>query len=511
MYTHVLFVAEAQNNSSLWQQICDQINASGILNIVGAVAILVIGWIIAALAKKGIKALVARLDFRKWFGNYIPEENIGASDVAGKIAGGITFWGVFLVTILACFSALNLEEAATPIQELLQKALGYVPNLVAGLLLCVVAWIVASVMKFFAIKAVTILKLNEKVEKFNEGKEGEPTKLENPVANTVSVITWLFFLPSILHALEISGITEPLENLFLKALEFVPNLAACAAIVVAGLFFAEFLRRITLSLLTNVKVDSFGEKVGLSGFLGVKSIAKPISIIVYTLIALPVVTAALSALQLDVLADSTTSLLSRILNATGNIFGAALTLFIAYLLGSLACRLTTDLLASLGFNKLFSYLGLAKKPEAGAAESDKPAIFVGKLILVTVMLFGVVSACQLLGFDYLAQLVYSFIPFAGRILLGAIIFLLGISLANFVSGIVEGQNWENKLLKTVIHCIILFFSGALALHSTGIASPIIVNGFVLILGAFAVAFAIAFGWGGKDFAAKKLEEWFSKK
>ena len=47
----------------------------------------------------------------------------------------------------------------------------------------------------------------------------------------------------------------------------------------------------------------------------------------------------------------------------------------------------------------------------------------------------------------------------------------------------------------------------MALRQMGLANEIINMAFGLILGAFAVAAAIAFGIGGKEIAAKKLNQW----
>ena len=54
---------------------------------------------------------------------------------------------------------------------------------------------------------------------------------------------------------------------------------------------------------------------------------------------------------------------------------------------------------------------------------------------------------------------------------------------------------------------ILFFAGAVALHTADIGGPIVQTAFTLILGSLAVAAALAFGLGGRDLAAKKLREW----
>jgi hypothetical protein len=51
------------------------------------------------------------------------------------------------------------------------------------------------------------------------------------------------------------------------------------------------------------------------------------------------------------------------------------------------------------------------------------------------------------------------------------------------------------------------FAGTLALRQTQIAEDIVNMAFTLILGAIAVATALAFGLGARDLAARELERW----
>jgi hypothetical protein len=55
---------------------------------------------------------------------------------------------------------------------------------------------------------------------------------------------------------------------------------------------------------------------------------------------------------------------------------------------------------------------------------------------------------------------------------------------------------------------IIILAGSIAIRHMGLANEIINLAFGLILGATALAVAIAFGLGGRDMAARKLEQWF---
>ena len=131
---------------------------------------------------------------------------------------------------------------------------------------------------------------------------------------------------------------------------------------------------------------------------------------------------------------------------------------------------------------------------------------VGHLVVVAVMLFAAVEALRLLAFEQLAVLVSSFVVFFFNVLLGIVIFGLGVYLANLAARAIRSSG-QSGLLVTVARVAILVLAAAMALRQMNVAEDIINMAFGLVLGAAAVASAIAFGMGGRDLARQELERW----
>jgi len=124
------------------------------------------------------------------------------------------------------------------------------------------------------------------------------------------------------------------------------------------------------------------------------------------------------------------------------------------------------------------------------------------------MLFATIEAARLLGFDLLADLVSQFIVFAGKVLLGVVIFGVGLFLAGLASKTIQASSARQaRFLSLAAQVAILTLAGAMALRQMGLAGDIINMAFGLLLGAVAVAAALAFGIGGRDIAARELEGW----
>jgi hypothetical protein len=157
-----------------------------------------------------------------------------------------------------------------------------------------------------------------------------------------------------------------------------------------------------------------------------------------------------------------------------------------------------------------SWLGLGKAPAEGEVVEGKrtPSEVVGTLVLIGIMIFAIFEASSLLGFVLLSNLLSNFAVFVGHIALGLIILGIGLFLANLVVKAIHASGTaQASLLAVVARVAIIGLIGAIALRQMGIANEIISIAFGLMLGSMAIAAAIAFGIGGRDIAARKLEEW----
>jgi hypothetical protein len=145
---------------------------------------------------------------------------------------------------------------------------------------------------------------------------------------------------------------------------------------------------------------------------------------------------------------------------------------------------------------------------AGAMRGTRPSDIVGWVVLVAILLFAVLQASQMLGFAALTALISQFIVSAWNILFGLIIFGIGLWLSTAAYRMIRNTGANNaNILATAARVAILVFAAALALRQMGIAESIVNLAFGLMLGAVAVAAAIAFGIGGRDIAGQMLERW----
>lgn len=478
----------------IWQMIVD----SRLLSIAGAILLLLIGWLAASILSRKVSRLIRTLSPKAVM---LPDGTPAPMDQADTLAGKVIYVIVMLFTVLGCFSILRLEAAATPLQEFVGVIAQYVPNIAGAVILAIAAWIIAGIVRVITKAAVLKSRLHERLAAQTGSKDPEATA--EYTAKTMYYTVFLFFFPAILNALKIYGITAPLQSMFEKVITYIPNLAAAAAIMLVGLWIAGIIRRAVAGLVVISQIDAFGEKIGVSKLFGNGGIAAMAGVISYVLVAIPVVISSLTALKIDALSNSVTGFFNKLLNATGDVIGAALLIFAAVLAGSFVAALVTQFVSALGFDRLMNTV-LRKNDENSIA----PSAVVGKLTFIAIILLAVLSACEIMGFSQLAQLIRTFAAFGGNILLSITVLFIGIWLANVAADALTGKC--SGLMISAVRIGVIIFTAAIAIGNLNIGDSIVQIAFTLILGAVCVAAAIAFGVGGREAAAKLLNEWAEK-
>ena len=149
----------------------------------------------------------------------------------------------------------------------------------------------------------------------------------------------------------------------------------------------------------------------------------------------------------------------------------------------------------------------------GESEEGKqtPSEIVGHLVLVALMLFATIESLRMLHFDALAALITEFMVFAGHVALGLVIFGIGLFLGNIAARTIEAsRSVQAPILALAARVAILVLAGAMALRQMGLANEIITLAFGLLLGAIAVALALAFGLGCREMAADAMMAWVNQ-
>ncbi len=516
-----------------------------------ALAILIIGWIVACVIAWVVAKVIRRTPLNGILAKYLP----GDSPDAAKPLAKIVYYIVMLFVLIGFFQALQLDMITRPLNSFLDQVFVYAPRFLAAGILSVVAWVVARVVKTISFKALTAANIDSKLASLSkvdntdwdqayqtlleknaqvseavadgrltkqkviaELKERRAAKepvvadddsmsLSKTISESGYWLVFLLFLPAILGALKIPGILEPIQGMMAQAMEYIPNIVGAGVIFAIGWFVAKIVRQIVTNLLSAAGADRLTEKAGLN--LGSTKLSGLLGTIAHAFVLLPVLVAALEALKIDAVTDPASMMLKKITGAVPGIFGGAVVIGIAVFVGKIVSTVVTDVLKGSGADQLPAKLGIAAFENTDdASEAKSFSGLIGKLVLVATVLFAALQALPMMGLSALGNQMEEFVGLAGNVVLAVVVFGLGLYLGNLAAGAIRGLGIKNSaVLANVARWSIVVLAGTMALSRSGLAPASVVNlAFGLILGAIALAGAIAFGWGGRDAAKRFLEE-----
>lgn len=477
--------------------------SGGLLNFLAALGFLILFWILALVAAAVTRWLFGRTQIDERIATAIGGDEGESQIKLDRWVSAIVFWIIMLFGIVAFFNKLNLQNVSAPLQIILDQAAAFVPSLLGALALLAVAWLIASILRFVMTQLGTRLKLDERLTK-QADLDDQDVSITKSLGTAAYWLVFLFFLPAVLSQLQLQGLVEPVQNMVGSILEAIPSAFSAALILIVGWFIARIVRQIVENLLKAAGLDGIGERVGLVGQQALSSI---VGTIVYALIMITTLIAALGELNIEALSGPATAMLENVLAGVPAVFGAVLILSLAYLVAKLVANLLTSVLTGVGFNRVPEILGFNVEQAEGQRTLSEVA---GFLLIIAVMLFAATEAANLLGLELIAASILGLTQFFGDVLLALVIFGLGIYLANLARSIVLGAGGQNSsFVANIARLVILVFAAAMALRQTGIADEIVNLAFGILLGALGVAAALAFGLGAKDVAGREVENWLA--
>ena len=524
-------LAQAQPANPLVQTqrgINNFIQNSNLENLLWAVGILLVGLIVSAVVSSVVGGLLKKTTIDNRLAAWITgrPEAAGSPQVEKWISTAV-FWIIFVFFLIAFFDRLNLTAVSQPLNTFLNQITGFLPKLAAALIWLGIAWVLATVAKMAISRVMRTFSVDERLnQEVGTASSERPLLLSDTVANALYWFIFLLFLPLILDSLEMQQALLPVNNLLNQILAAIPKILEAVLIGFVGWLLAMVVRRIVTNLLAAAGADGLGARFGISRTSGGQSLSWIVGTIVYVLILIPTAIAALNALDIQAISQPAVAMLNDILLAVPKIFTAALILAVAYILGRWVGDLVTNILRGIGFNNVFSWLGVQPKqplrltpsssdPDATVLQEPEvatrtPSEFVGIVVQVGIMLFAVVAATDVLGIPALTAIVSGIVLVAGRVLSGLVVFAIGLYLANLAFSLIASSGTRQaRLLGQAARIAIIAFVSALALQQMGIGSDIVNLAFGLLLGAIAVGIALAFGLGGREIAADQIREWLA--
>ena len=371
-----------------------------------------------------------------------------------------------------------------------------------AVLFLILAFIVAAIAKALVLKLIDSTKLRNLLDKADaeDGESGTVKSagtVKNYIGKLVYLIVFLLFVPSIFGALGVDSIAAPVLNLLQTVWGYVPNILAAAVILIVGFLIAKLVRQLLIPLFQKIPFSRLQEKAGMET-TDRTALPKTLAYIVYVLIVIPVVIVALQALNIRTITEPAINMLNKVIGFLPSLVVGILITVAGVMIGKFVGSLVNRLLGASGLDEKVSGMlnGDAKKFRFSRA--------VGTAVQAVIIIFFAVEGLNILNLSVLTNVGAAVINYMPKVLASIIIIFCALILASFVSGALVKNGFGAYAFPAKIAIYIL--AGFMLLNQLNIASGIVKWGFIIILAAAAVAFAIAFGVGGRHAAEDVLKD-----
>ena len=385
------------------------------------------------------------------------------------------------------------------IENITQQATYYAPKLLAAAIIIVITIIVAMIVRAVIAKGIDATGLAKKANTTAE-----------PGAKTLgfnlgTAAYWVIILIGMIQALtklDMTTIVDPLNDMLSQILAYLPKIIA--AVIVFGVFMivANVVRQAIKSVL--IFADPMPAKFGLaSDNVNVSGITATVA---SAMIALFGGIAALEVLDISAISEPAIGLLNDIVGVIPNILVAGIILALFVFIARFVSGLARKTLPNFGVDAAVAELGVLKGADSGMTASG----LIASASSFFIVLLGLIQALKVLNFEALTNALNIVLEMGGQIAFGAIIIFAGIFLARMITGVMASAgSGATDAAAGLVKWVIIILSVILGISRMGLdptGGEFILNVAEYFIMGGAAAAAIAFGWGGKDWAAAQLEK-----
>lgn len=394
------------------------------------------------------------------------------------------------------------------LRNLGNQILSAIPDILAAIVILLLALLVAWLAKITVSKLLKASKLDAKINKFEiEQKKGQTAT--DYLSRLVFIIIFVLFLPSVFARLGLGGVAEPISRMVNAIIAFIPNMLASALILFIGFFVAKIIRDLLIPLLRKIGLDRFqnvkaktATAVSVPSEGPVMRLSTVVANIVYVLILIPIVIAALEVLKISAISTPAIAMLNQIFTYIPQILLALVLIGIGAFIARFVGNLLSSLLESVGFDRWLHRVLPNEKPVSNLSVAK----LVGKIVQIVILLFFIVEGLNIIQLEILQTIGAAIIAYLPNALVAIIILLAALFLANWVEGLIHLRLRNSRGIAIVAKTAILVLALFVVFDQLKIADETINVAFRYMSMGAAAAFALAFGLGGRDFAANALNK-----
>lgn len=454
-----------------------------------ALAVLVIGWILARILSKAFFMVLARSSLEDWASNKLGVKTGGRyGHRIERILARSLFFTLVVVLVILVLYILPFEAVDELVLDVVDELGGSLADIMLAVIIISIAFLIGKLLGLGLTRLLQTLRFDERMKRIG-GLDIEDTNLSRAVG---AMVFWFVLAIGViqgLDALALESVVEPLQAALEELVAIIPNIVGAALILAVGIIVARFVGKVCANLLHEAGFNRLAKRVGLvrnapvvsdemrsetaadteKEEVGQEEIAKTEAALEETTPTDTDPQTASAPPEKDVSTEESDSAVEDE-EHSGE---------------------TTD--ADDVQNQE------SKRPRR------TPSELAGLTIAVVVTLLVASEALSILHLTKLAFLLEQFINYLPNVGIAFIILVAGTWAGKWVRERVDDrfvarEEQLQRFLGLTCQTGILIFAAAMALQQLGVASDLILTAFAILFGAMCLALSLAFGLGGREVA-----------
>ena len=212
----------------------------------------------------------------------------------------------------------------------------------------------------------------------------------------------------------------------------------------------------------------------------------------------------------EIITSSLQSLWTGFIGFLPSFLGAIIIFIIGWVIATVLGKLSSQIIRVLRIDSILEKIGFKKSFERANLNLDSSK-FIGELVRWFFIIVFLMAATDILGLFQVTDFLSRVLLYIPQLVIAVLILLAAVLIADFLQKLVKasveaaGFGFANTLA-VITKWAILVFAILAALLQLGIAPALIQTIFTGFVAALVISSGLAFGLGGKDFAASMLNK-----
>ncbi len=296
--------------------------------IVGAIVVLLIGWIIAKAISGAVRKVLRSTDLD----NRIFKTAPGATSIEGIIAK-IVYYVLMLIVLLIVLDMLGVQQVLDPLKDMVNTFLSAVPSLIKAGIIGFAGYMIANIAsEIFGFAGGGLEKFSSRMGLSSD------LDLGGIIKKLVFIVIFIPMLILAIDELGMDAISGPLKGLLNTMMGAIPKILTAGIIIGVFYFVGKFISGILKDLLNNVGLNDMGQKMGIAKMTGNTNLSSLAANLVFAFLMFTGIMSAVEILEFSQLSN----ILGNLLDMSGQILFGLIIMAIGNWISTMATNAVSD-------------------------------------------------------------------------------------------------------------------------------------------------------------------------